>query len=611
MNTVLFHFLRPEWLVTILPFLLLYIWLWRQTGMQSGWRRIISAELAPYLLIDSDQTTRRWPILFIALAGILAIIAMAGPTWERLPKPVFRSDSALVIVLDLSRSMDAKDIKPSRIQRAHFKITDIIKARKEGQTALIVYAGDAFTVTPLTDDGQTIVSQLGALTPDLMPVQGNRADIALELAGNLLKQASQTQGDILLITDEVPATRGLEAARKITRQGYRLSVLGTGTTEGAPIPLRGGMLKDRQGNIIIAKLDNTQLQQIASAGGGHYTTISIDDTDLKQLDVTQTSRLNNSSSQVDGLVSDTWKEFGPWLLLPVLLLAAFSFRRGILILALFVLLPLPQPASAFEWSTTWQNIWQTRDQQAQQLMQQKNPAAAAKIFNHPAWRAGAQYQSGNFENALNDYQSLQGSEARYNEGNTLAKLGELQDALRAYDKSIQLNPDHGDAKHNRKLVEEALKKQQQHRKKQPGDQQPNDSQDQSGQNQSGQDKSQQDQQKDSGSEQDKSSDSRQQSAESSESGSSDKQQTDEQQHDEQNNKGENQQADQSLQTDSPQQAESGDQQANDNEALNNEQKLAREQWLKRIPDDPAGLLRRKFKYQYQQRARQNSGEQTW
>ena len=183
MNTLLtqFHFLRPEWLMMIIPVLILCLLLWRTQARSSDWQRVISPELLPYLLDMKSRRARRWPVLLLAIGGTLASIAMAGPVWERLPQPVFRSDAALVIALDLSRSMDAQDIKPSRLQRAHFKITDILKNRTEGQVALVVYAGDAFAVTPLTDDDETILSQLPALTTDLPPTQGARTDRALQL----------------------------------------------------------------------------------------------------------------------------------------------------------------------------------------------------------------------------------------------------------------------------------------------------------------------------------------------------------------------------------------------------------------------------------------------
>ena len=237
-----------------------------------------------------SRRARRWPVLLLAIGGTLASIAMAGPVWERLPQPVFRSDAALVIALDLSRSMDAQDIKPSRLQRAHFKITDILKTRTEGQVALVVYAGDAFAVTPLTDDDETILSQLPALTTDLPPTQGARTDRALQLAEQLLKQASMTHGQVLLITDEVATARGIESAQRLAAAGYQLNILGIGTVEGAPIPTGNGMLKDHEGKIVLPSLDAANLQRIATAGNGQYATVTPNDYDIQQLGITNISQ---------------------------------------------------------------------------------------------------------------------------------------------------------------------------------------------------------------------------------------------------------------------------------------------------------------------------------
>ncbi|MEE8320761.1 MAG: VWA domain-containing protein, partial [Gammaproteobacteria bacterium] len=198
-----FHFLRPLWLLALIP-LIIVIWMLavRKLGSRS-WETVCDAELLPFILIGRSIQTRRWSLGLIGSCGLLAILSLAGPTWEQLPQPVFQSQSALVIALDLSRSMEASDIKPSRLERARFKIADLLKLRQEGQTALLVYAGEAFTVTPLTDDTKTIASQLPALTTLMMPAHGSDAGRALKKSEELLKQAGMGEGHILLVTDEV------------------------------------------------------------------------------------------------------------------------------------------------------------------------------------------------------------------------------------------------------------------------------------------------------------------------------------------------------------------------------------------------------------------------
>ncbi|TNF91375.1 MAG: VWA domain-containing protein [Gammaproteobacteria bacterium] len=622
MNAGLFHFLRPEWLLAIIPLLLFCFWLLNQVSKQSSWQKVVDPVLLQHLLQqDEVKRKRHWPVFLLGLAGTLSIIALAGPTWERLPQPVFRNESALVLILDLSKSMDAQDIKPSRLERARFKVADILKQRDEGQTALIVYAADAFTVTPLTDDIRTITSQLPALTTSLMPAQGSNSQRAIELAANLLKRASQTSGDVLLITDEVQTAAGMESAQWLAKQGYRLSILGVGTKDGAPVPMQGSMLKDSQGNIVIPKLDGASLRRIASVGGGRYATIAVNDSDIQTLALNEVVTTDNTG-QRDEQTTDVWREFGPWLLLPVLPLAALVFRRGVLLVMLLTLMPLPKPAQAFE----WQDLWKTPDQQAQQLMQQQKPAEAAAQFTDPAWKAGAQYQSGDYNNALKAYQALQGTEARYNEGNTLAKLGRLEDAIKAYDETLKADPNHEDAKYNRQLIEDILKQQQSQQTSQDSKQQSEQSQDQE------QGQKQQDEPDDSGQNSESAQDAHtsdspsnqdpEQQADATESQQDSPEQAEmsqalqDEEHQVQSPSDLNQQYEQEQdaeQTESEQQknADEAREPVVDDKQRPSEQQIANEQWLRRIPDDPAGLLRRKFKYQYSQRANQYTGEKQW
>lgn len=186
-----FHFLRPWWLAV---FALLPVVLWalqRRVGRGGSWQAVVDRELAPFVLQPlAGGRGWRWLYLLLIVVASTLLLALAGPVWERLPQPVFRDDSALVIALDLSRSMQADDVQPSRLERARFKVADILQRRKDGQTALIVYSAHAFTVTPLTTDTKTIEAMVPTLSPGLMPTQGSRVTTALAKAEALLDQAS-------------------------------------------------------------------------------------------------------------------------------------------------------------------------------------------------------------------------------------------------------------------------------------------------------------------------------------------------------------------------------------------------------------------------------------
>jgi Ca-activated chloride channel homolog len=606
-----FHFIRPFWLLALLPYMVLLTMLVRSKLSQGNWTAVCDAALLPYLLQDKAVSQSRWPLATGAIAALLAIIALAGPTWERLPTPVFRNDSALVIVLDLSRSMDAADIKPSRLVMARYKIADILKQRKDGQTALLVYAGDAFTVTPLTNDTETIDSQLSALTTGIMPSDGNNTARALEKAQELFKQAGLQKGQILLITDGGGnLDEGLSKAKSLG--AYQLLILGVGTPDGAPIALEtGGFLKDNQGGIIVDKLDVNGLEKLAQAGGGAYQTLTPDDADIQALLSAIATGLQQQGEKNENLLLDQWSDKGSWLLLLVLPLAALSFRKGLLGLALLLVLPLPKNSYALDMNQAWQELWKTKDQQAQEAYNNKQYGKAAELFENPDWKAAAHYKSGAFDKALETLKNGSNANNLYNQGNALAQSGQLQEALDAYKKAFKLNPDDEDTKYNKELVEKELEKQKQNQHKQDQNQQNKDKKEDSKDNKNQEqkkdyDKSEQPDQDKSQEKQDGQKESDQKSKQKSEQSQESAENQPEKKEAEESKKQDNQQ-----EAAKPEQAEKADKQKEPKkpdaaasqpmDQMTNEEKQANEQWLKRIPDDPAGLLRRKFKYQYDQR----------
>ena len=611
----LFHFLRPWWFL-LLPPLLVLLWLfWRRRLQSRSWQEICDPQLLPHLLIGRSRRRAHWPLWLLLVGLLLSVIALAGPTWRKQPQPLLKQQSALVIALDLSRSMLAADLKPSRLVRARLKIEDILRQRREGQTALVVFAGDAFAVTPLTDDVHTIGALLGSLDPQLMPVQGSRPARAFSLATELIKRAGLQQGTVLLVTDEDRPQLSLDAARELAASGLKLAVLGVGTPEGAPIPLPdGGFFKDSQGNLILPRLAEAGLRQLAQAGGGDYRRISIDDSDFKTLLGDLDSHRLDRTEPGPKRTGDLWQDAGVWLLWPLALLAAAAFRRGWLLM-LALLLWQPAPAEAFSWNELWHN----QQQQAYQAFANQDYATAAEKFSDPRWQAGSHYRAGDYSKALQALGEPQSADDWYNRGNMLAQSGQLPAALKAYDQALQLDPDSADAQANRRIVEEALKKQQQQQQQDPkagGQQQPQGDRQQ--QDKEGQQKQQQPGQ--SGSDksgQDQAQQQRQQSAaehsrqpESAERSPADKAPQPAPQPTQANSAPAKQdQAETGKVGEKPPQPTSPAVHSDDQVQTPEEQR--RRQLLQRIPDDPGGLLRRKFLYQYRQRGEQQESERPW
>lgn len=326
MNYADFHFLRPEWLI-ILPFMLGLIFLFKTQLLSSGnWRKLVEPELIPYVLSRHQLQEKKYKWWLISMTIILTLIALAGPTWERLEQPAFRMDQSLVVALDLSRSMNAQDINPDRITRARLKVLDILKRRQSAQVALIVYSANAFTVTPLTTDSKTIASLVGSLDTKIMPSRGSYPAAAIDKGMQLLKQAGVINGEVLLVTDGGSTSAAMASAKKLKEEGYSLSILGVGSLNGAPIPQEdGGFITDRNGQIAVAKLAMEDLMELSRIGGGKYVSLTADDRDLDSL---LSNRITSSSQGDQSLTTDQWNEFGPWLLLIIMPIASFSFRRG-------------------------------------------------------------------------------------------------------------------------------------------------------------------------------------------------------------------------------------------------------------------------------------------
>jgi Ca-activated chloride channel family protein len=446
-----FHFLRPGWLLLLPLVPLALLALARARRDRRRWEAVCDPALLPHVLIDRTAgPRRRWPGVVLGLAGLLGIVALAGPAWERLPQPVFRSQSALVVALDLSRSMEAADLAPSRLARATFALRDILEERSDGQTGLVVFAADAFVVSPLTDDTGTILAQLPALEPAIMPAQGSRPERGIELAVSLLSQAGAGRGDILLLTDgAADGETAAAAARRAARDGYRVSVLAAGTPAGAPIPAaEGGFVTDATGGIVVPRLDEPALRALATAGAGAYARVDGGPAALGPL----SARWNaaEATGEETGMVTDSWLDRGPWLAALIVPLALLGFRRGVLLLAVCVLLPVAPDARA----AGWDDLWTRPDQQGAAAMAAGEAARAQTLFEDRRWRAAAAYRAGDYEAAARALEGLEDAESLYNRGNALARAGRFDEALASYDAALEQVPDHEDAQHNRDLLRE-------------------------------------------------------------------------------------------------------------------------------------------------------------
>ena len=450
MSTLWPHWLRPEWLL-ILPLLGWLLWQrWHREKRAGRWQKILPPAFHRVLLSGGTGRSSKLPWIALGLGWLLALLALLGPSWQRVEQPSQKPEDPLVVMLELTPEMLATDSSPNRLEQARRKIYDLLQNRNDAQTAVIVYAGSAHTLVPLSDDMATSRNLLEALKPSIMPQPGHRADLAIGKALELLDQSALGQGRLLLITSSLSETERNGIRQALSGHTPPLLILGIGSREGAPVVDESGQfLKDDHGAILMPRLDSQSLRAFALDVGGRYRQARLDDNDLRGLGLLDGPRHLREDGQT--LLLDTWADQGFWLLLPLLLLAACAGRRGWLF-CLPLLFMVPQPGYAMSFT----DLWLRPDQQGQRLLEKNRPLQAVEHFKDPQWQGLALYQAGDYAGAALRFAELNSASAHYNRGNALAMDGALEAAIDAYEQALELQPDLQAAEHNKALIERLL-----------------------------------------------------------------------------------------------------------------------------------------------------------
>ena len=453
MNTFWPHWFRPEWLA-VLPLLGWLLWkLWHRQKRAGRWQMILPVAFQRVLLSGGNGRVSKLPWIVLGLGWLLAALALMGPSWQRVEQATQKPADPLVVMLQLTPEMLATDSSPTRLEQARRKVYDLLQNRSDAQTAVIVYAGSAHTLVPLSDDLATSRNLLEALKPSIMPQPGHRADLAVGKALQLLDQGALGQGRLLLIGSSLSAQEREGIRSRLGSDAPPLLMLGIGTRDGAPVVDENGqLLKDDQGAILLPRLDSPDLRSFLLDIGGRYRQARLDDNDLRGLGLLDGALHLRADGQTQRL--DTWADQGYWLLLPLLLLAACAGRRGWLF-CLPLLFLLPQPSYAFSFT----DLWLRPDQQGQRLLEQKKPLQAVQHFEDPMWQGIALYQAGDYAAAAERFAEVNSASAHYNRGNALAMAGELEAAIDAYEQALERQPELQAAAQNKALIEQLLEEQ--------------------------------------------------------------------------------------------------------------------------------------------------------
>ncbi len=464
-----FHFLRPWWLLGLIPLIFTVLYAKRLKDPVAHWQKTIAPHLLKALTVKGARGAWLNPISLSVLAMVLCVVAVAGPSWERKPLPFVQDEAALVIALALSDSMNQTDIQPSRLERAKQKITDLLALRSGSRTGLIVYSGSAHRVIPLTNDPDIMFQFLNAVVSEMMPKSGNFPEAALPLADTMLKGADMP-GSILLMGDGVSPQSASRFKQYFSEAPHQLLIWGVGMSEQADSPQGHGATEE--GYLPLAQ---SELTALARDNGGVYQSLTLDNSDVQRLN----RNINNHLANVDD-ENRPWVDAGYYLLFPFALIFLVWFRKGwslhwcllLLLINSSVYTPEvnannvaktePQEGSQVAHSgdrvldqlgASFMNLWLTPDQQGRWYFERGDYETAAQRFHDSAWKGIAYYYNENFKTAAELFTQIETVDGMFNLANAQAQGQLYLDAVKTYDQVLKKAPGHIGATKNRALVQ--------------------------------------------------------------------------------------------------------------------------------------------------------------
>lgn len=454
-----FTFLYPLWFLALIPLAVLVL-IQRKNKNTTG---LIAPHIAKQLGM-TQKTQGNGFTLGLVLAWLCVTTALAGPSFGYKDSPSFQLSGARVLVMDMSRSVYATDVKPNRLTQEKYKAKDLLPYWKEGMTGLVAYGADSYLVSPLTEDSQTLNNLITNLSPEIMPYQGKGSNLLAAVAQSIemMKKSGHQQGDIIVLTDGISNQQLDKVMSRVKGTKWRISLLGIGTKNGAPIELPSGqLLTDSSGKTVVATLDSDPLVTLAQATNGVAQLIQSDNSDIETIARLTKTPLEQVTQNSDTQVNSR-ANHGYWLLFPLVLFSLLCFRKGIFLALLLVLLPVDKSMA----STDVSSHLVSDDYSAHQQFEQKDYQAASEQFKSKQWKGAAQYKAGDYKGAIESLTGLEDTQSQYNLANALAQNGQLEDAKEKYESLLKTNPDMKDAKKNLDIVNKALEQKQQQQQQQ-------------------------------------------------------------------------------------------------------------------------------------------------
>ncbi|BDD03075.1 vWA domain-containing protein [Aureibacter tunicatorum] len=447
-----FHFLRETVLWLLIPLLVIYVLsVW---GVRDSvkWSRVIPAHLKPYLVKKGSENLKLGLLTLSFLAMTIGILGLAGPTWDKVQVPGQKVESPMVIALDLSQSMLCDDVQPTRLDRAKFKIRDLIKQDPKARIALMVFAGSSHTVVPLTKDYKIIESYLEGLSPSIMPLRGSDIASALNMTDTIVGSI-EAPSTLVFLTDDFTDESFEMFQNYSTKFNGEVVIMPMSTPTGAEVPAfngRGALRVD--GKVVYSSLDQEIVKKLESKEGITISPLTLDDSDMEIIADNVRSELVFQSEKNEE--KDQWIDRGYWLMIPLVVIVLMLFRKGVVLYSLSILMLCA--GCSYDRPTKFNDLWASKDYQGQVLQDHEKYELAAERYQNPLRKGIAYYKSGDYANAIKAFSEDTTAMGQYNLGLAYYKSGNLEGAEISFQKALELDPAMSIAVENSEVVSQLM-----------------------------------------------------------------------------------------------------------------------------------------------------------
>jgi Ca-activated chloride channel family protein len=447
----LFHFLRPEWLWSFVPLLFILALIIISNKEKNNWKKVIAPHLRAHVFDKGNRSAIVYPALMMLLVVSLMILSIAGPTWKKVEIPGAKTEAILFIALDMSRSMMAEDVQPNRLERAKFKIQDLLEANPRSRAGLMVFAGTAHPVISVCEDYNLIQHQIESLTPYIMPRAGSNFQSAFDLIDTVMSRI-EAPSTLLFITDEMDDEKAQLFLSFVDNSLHRIEIMSVATPKGARVPgwRKGTFFKNKEGTYHISARNDLVLNRLAQHPKIMVTPLTLDKSDVEGI----ADRISKQLifKKLDEESEEEWQDMGYYLVSVVLFFMAIWFRKGYM-----VQLVLATILFACSSINTWEDLWYSKDYQGQLLYNDSLYLASADQYENNFRKGVALYKSGDLESAIYFFQQDSShAESAYNLGLSYAKLGYYDEALESFKMAADLDPQMSLATQNILLTEQQI-----------------------------------------------------------------------------------------------------------------------------------------------------------